>query len=136
MLLVAVYWRANLTMRQIGPLFGVSHSAAHRVVDSLGPLLVPVDGYVVAVDHRASNWERSDRQGQTTPENESGTSSQRNIARRADSMDSCARRVATSLLQGVAHWRMALFGHSSLMAGRELFSVVEIVSGQPGMMDN
>jgi hypothetical protein len=29
----------NLTMRQIGPLFGVSHSAAHRVVDSLGPLL-------------------------------------------------------------------------------------------------
>jgi hypothetical protein len=26
-------------MRQIGPLFGVSHSAAHRVVDSLGPLL-------------------------------------------------------------------------------------------------
>lgn len=39
MLLVAVYWRTNLTMRQIGPLFGVSHSAAHRVVDSLGPLL-------------------------------------------------------------------------------------------------
>jgi hypothetical protein len=27
-LLVAVYWRTNLTMRQIGPLFGVSHSAA------------------------------------------------------------------------------------------------------------
>jgi hypothetical protein len=38
-LLVAVYWRTNLTMRQIGPLFGVSHSAAHRVIDSLGPLL-------------------------------------------------------------------------------------------------
>lgn len=38
-LLVAVYWRTNLTMRQIGPLFGVSHSAAHRVVDTLGPLL-------------------------------------------------------------------------------------------------
>ena len=39
-LLVAMYWRTNLTMRQIGPLFGVSHSAAHhRVVDSLGPLL-------------------------------------------------------------------------------------------------
>ncbi|WP_083753277.1 transposase family protein [Actinosynnema sp. ALI-1.44] len=38
-LLVATYWRTNLTMRQIGPLFGVSHSAAHRVVDSLGPLL-------------------------------------------------------------------------------------------------
>ncbi|PPK66380.1 DDE superfamily endonuclease [Actinokineospora auranticolor] len=43
-LLVAVYWRTNLTMRQIGPLFGVSHSAAHRVVDSLGPppALAPV----------------------------------------------------------------------------------------------
>ncbi|MEU1745337.1 transposase family protein [Micromonospora arida] len=39
-LLVAVYWRTNLTMRQIGPLFGVSHSAAHRVIDTLGPLLV------------------------------------------------------------------------------------------------
>lgn len=29
----------NLTMRLIGPLFGVSHSAAHRVIDTLGPLL-------------------------------------------------------------------------------------------------
>src|SRR5256885_8857401 len=38
-LLIAVYWRTNLTMRQIGPLFGVSHSAAHRVIDTLGPLL-------------------------------------------------------------------------------------------------
>jgi hypothetical protein len=38
-LLVAVYWRTNLTMRQIGPLFGVSHSAAHRVIDAIGPLL-------------------------------------------------------------------------------------------------
>jgi hypothetical protein len=38
-LLVAVYWRTNLTMRQIGPLFGVSHSAAHRVIDKVGPLL-------------------------------------------------------------------------------------------------
>ncbi len=27
-LLVAVHWRTNLTMRQPGPLFGVSHSAA------------------------------------------------------------------------------------------------------------
>jgi hypothetical protein len=36
--LVAVYWRTNLSMRRIGPLFGVSHSAAHRVVDTLGPL--------------------------------------------------------------------------------------------------
>jgi hypothetical protein len=38
-LLVAVYWRTNLTMRQIGALFGVSHSAAHRVIDTLGPLV-------------------------------------------------------------------------------------------------
>src|SRR6201991_1679375 len=38
-LLVAAYWRTNLTMRQIGPLFGESHSVAHRVIDSLGPLL-------------------------------------------------------------------------------------------------
>lgn len=38
-LLVATYWRTNLTMRQIGPLFGVSHSAAHRIINALGPLL-------------------------------------------------------------------------------------------------
>jgi hypothetical protein len=38
-LLVAAYWRTNLTTRQIVPLVGVSHSAAHRVIDSLGPLL-------------------------------------------------------------------------------------------------
>lgn len=38
-LLVAAYWRSILTMRQIGPPFGVSHSAAHRVIDTLGPLL-------------------------------------------------------------------------------------------------
>jgi hypothetical protein len=38
-LLVAVYWRTNLTMRQIGPLFGASHSGAHRVIDTIGPLL-------------------------------------------------------------------------------------------------
>jgi hypothetical protein len=55
-LLVAVYWRTNLTMRQIGPLFGVSHSAAHRVIDTLGPLLAlaPVrrrpQGQVAIVD--------------------------------------------------------------------------------------
>src|SRR4051795_11489101 len=38
-LLVAVYWRTNLTVRQLGPLFGVSHSAVHRVIDTVGPLL-------------------------------------------------------------------------------------------------
>ncbi len=36
---VATYWRTNLTMRQIGPLFGVSYSAAHRIIDAHGPLL-------------------------------------------------------------------------------------------------
>jgi hypothetical protein len=33
--LIATYWRTNLTMRQIGPLFRVSHSAAHRIIDTL-----------------------------------------------------------------------------------------------------
>ncbi|CAL9428587.1 IS5 family transposase IS112 [Streptomyces sp. enrichment culture] len=36
-LLVAAYWRMNLTMRQLAPLFGVSKSAADRVIDHLGP---------------------------------------------------------------------------------------------------
>jgi hypothetical protein len=38
-LLVAAYWRTNLTMRQLAPLFGVSKSAADRIVDHLGPML-------------------------------------------------------------------------------------------------
>lgn len=38
-LLVAAYWRTNLTMHQLAPLFGVSKSAADRIVDHLGPLL-------------------------------------------------------------------------------------------------
>ncbi|WP_041999916.1 IS5/IS1182 family transposase [Streptomyces sp. AcH 505] len=38
-LLVAAYWRTNLTMRQLAPLFGVSKSAADRVIDHLGPKL-------------------------------------------------------------------------------------------------
>ncbi|SED86625.1 Transposase DDE domain-containing protein [Streptomyces sp. TLI_105] len=38
-LLVVVYWRTNLTMRQIAPLPGVSESAADRIIDHLGPLL-------------------------------------------------------------------------------------------------
>lgn len=37
-LLVAAYWRANLTMRQLAPLFGVSKSA-DRIIDHLGPML-------------------------------------------------------------------------------------------------
>lgn len=39
-LLVATYWRTNLTLRQVAPLFGVSKSAADRVLDHLEPLLV------------------------------------------------------------------------------------------------
>jgi hypothetical protein len=39
-LLVAVYYRTNLTLRQVAPLFGISKSAAGRVVDHLAPLLV------------------------------------------------------------------------------------------------
>ena len=38
-LLVTAYWRTNLTMRQIAPLFGISKSAADRIIDYLGPLL-------------------------------------------------------------------------------------------------
>ncbi|BFV54996.1 hypothetical protein KCMC57_up01000 [Kitasatospora sp. CMC57] len=38
-LLVAAYWRTNLTLRQLAPLFGLSKSAADRVVGHLGPLL-------------------------------------------------------------------------------------------------
>ncbi|MEU2394988.1 transposase [Streptomyces sp. NPDC007369] len=38
-LLVAAYWRKNLTMRQLAPLFGVSKSAADRIIDHLGPML-------------------------------------------------------------------------------------------------
>ncbi len=38
-LLVTAYWRTNLTLRQLGSLFGVSKSAAARIVGHLGPLL-------------------------------------------------------------------------------------------------
>ncbi len=38
-LMVAVYYRTNLTMRQLGPLFGVSSSTVCRVIQRLGPLL-------------------------------------------------------------------------------------------------
>lgn len=40
-LLVAVYYRTNLTMRQLGPLFGVSWSTVCRGIQRLGPLLAP-----------------------------------------------------------------------------------------------
>lgn len=35
-LLVAAYWRTNLTLRQLAPLFGISKSAADRIIDHLG----------------------------------------------------------------------------------------------------
>jgi hypothetical protein len=38
-LLVMAYWRTKLTMRQLAPLFGVSKSAADRIIDHLGPML-------------------------------------------------------------------------------------------------
>ena len=38
-LLVATYWRTNLTLRQLAPLFGVSKSAADRIIDHTAPLL-------------------------------------------------------------------------------------------------
>ncbi|MCQ8775152.1 transposase [Streptomyces telluris] len=38
-LLVAAYWRTNLTLRQLAPLFGVSKSAADRIIGHLAPAL-------------------------------------------------------------------------------------------------
>ncbi|WP_307660425.1 transposase [Streptomyces sp. V1I1] len=38
-LLVAAYWHTNLTLRRLAPLFGVSKSAADRVIGQLGPML-------------------------------------------------------------------------------------------------
>lgn len=42
-LLIAVYYRTNLMLRQVALLFGVSKSAAHRIVDHLAPLLALAD---------------------------------------------------------------------------------------------
>ena len=36
-LLVTTYWRTNLTLRQLAPLFGISKSAAACIIDHLGP---------------------------------------------------------------------------------------------------
>ncbi|GAA2390690.1 hypothetical protein GCM10010420_13230 [Streptomyces glaucosporus] len=38
-LLVVAYWRTNRTLRQLAPLFGVSKSAAARIVRCTGPLI-------------------------------------------------------------------------------------------------
>jgi Helix-turn-helix of DDE superfamily endonuclease len=66
-LLVAAYWRTNLTLRQLALLFGVSKSAADRIVAHLGPALglqqrkrfrkdmvLIVDGTLVPTRDRAS----------------------------------------------------------------------------------
>lgn len=38
-LLVAAYWRTNLTLRQLALLSGVSRSAADRIIDHVGSVL-------------------------------------------------------------------------------------------------
>jgi hypothetical protein len=38
-LLVATYYRTDLTMRQLPPLFGIRTAAVHRIIDRLGPFL-------------------------------------------------------------------------------------------------
>lgn len=68
LLLLTVYWRTNLTMRQLAALFGVSKSTANRVIGHLGPKLalqprqrfardavLIVDGTLVPTrDHKAA----------------------------------------------------------------------------------
>lgn len=51
-LVVAVYYRTNLTMRQLGPLFEISSSTVCRVIQRLGPLLAlePVSRPAEAAD--------------------------------------------------------------------------------------
>ncbi len=39
MLLVTTYWRTNLTMHQLAPLFGISKSPADRIIDHVEPML-------------------------------------------------------------------------------------------------
>ncbi|MFF4690018.1 transposase [Streptomyces sp. NPDC001307] len=74
-LLVAAYWRTNLTLRQLAPLFGISKSAANRIIDQLGPLLalqprrrfrkdavLIVDGTLVPTrDHRVAEQSKNYR---------------------------------------------------------------------------
>ncbi|WP_406459167.1 transposase [Streptomyces sp. NBC_00876] len=74
-LLVAAYWRTNLTMRQLAPLFGVSKSAADRVIGGIGPRLalhprqrfakdavLIVDGTLVPTrDHRVAEQSKNYR---------------------------------------------------------------------------
>ncbi|GAA4020148.1 hypothetical protein GCM10022384_70910 [Streptomyces marokkonensis] len=73
-LLVAAYWRTNLTLRQLAPLFGISKSAADRIIDHLGPSLalrqhkrfredtvLIVDGLVPIRDHNVGEQSKNYR---------------------------------------------------------------------------
>ena len=74
-LLVAAYWRTNLTMRQLAPLFGVSKSAADWVIDDFGSRLalhprqrfakdavLIVDGTLVPIrDHKVAEQSKNYR---------------------------------------------------------------------------
>ncbi|MBW8707074.1 hypothetical protein MBT84_46330 [Streptomyces sp. MBT84] len=74
-LLVAAYWRTNLTMRQLAPLFGISKSAADRIIDHIAPLLtlqqrrrfsdatvLTVDGAIVpTLDHTTAEQSKNYR---------------------------------------------------------------------------
>jgi transcriptional regulator of met regulon len=74
-LLVATYWRTNLTLRQLAPLFGISKSAADRIIDHTAPLLaltqrrrfrkdtvLIVDGTLIPTrDHRVAEQSKNYR---------------------------------------------------------------------------
>ncbi|MCD9592384.1 transposase [Streptomyces sp. 8ZJF_21] len=74
-LLVTAYWRTNLTLRQLAPLFGVSKSAVDRILDHLGLILalqprhrfrkdtvLIVDGTLVPTrDHRIAEQSKNYR---------------------------------------------------------------------------
>jgi hypothetical protein len=55
-LLVTAYWRTNLTLRQLAPLFGVSKSTASRVISRFGTL-VPTRDHTIA--ERSKNYRYS-----------------------------------------------------------------------------
>jgi hypothetical protein len=52
-LLVAAYWRTNVTLRQLTPLFSISKSAADRTIDHLEPSLALPLAQAVSQGHRA-----------------------------------------------------------------------------------
>jgi hypothetical protein len=79
-LLVTAYWRTNLTLRQLAPLFGISKSTADRIVDQLGPalalqqrkrfrkdsVLIADDTLVPTRDHTIAEQSRTTSTPQTT----------------------------------------------------------------------